>query len=111
MRERQIKERRAGEALRAGRTRWMLKMSDGITRQRQRERGTREGWRKTKRTKCIGEKNKDGERGERERERKINTVRAMCVGVVLHVYKPAAYLALLFPKKSVAHTYTHMCAL
>lgn len=42
-------------------------------------------------------------KGERERKgelkKKTHTVRVMCVGVVLHVYKPAAYLALLFPKK------------
>lgn len=48
----------------------------------------------------------------RERESEKNTVSVMCGGVVLHAYKPAAYLALLSPKKvssykqKNAHMYT-----
>ena len=116
MRERQIKERRAGEALKAGRTRWMLRMSEGITRQRLREReeqgrdGERQKGQNVLEQRTRMERERKRER-ERERERKINTVRAMCVGVVLHVYKPAAYLALLSPQKSVAQTNAHTCAL
>lgn len=89
------KRREAAEAetLRGGSTRWMLKMREGIKKRKSRDTRERET-RERRRNKCSGEK----EKGGREKEKK-NTVRVMCVGVVLHAYKPAAYLALLFPQK------------
>lgn len=41
----------------------------------------------------------EGERKGELRKNKTHTVRVTCVGVVLRVYKPAAHLALLSPKK------------
>lgn len=64
---------------------------------------------KTREREGVGERDNEAERdtregrrrfGEGKREWKRKPHRVMCVGVVLHVYKPAAYRALLFhPKK------------
>lgn len=50
----------------------------------------------------------DGEWWERKSNKK--NVRVMCVGVVLHVYKPAAYLALLSPAQKSEERTADKCA-
>lgn len=78
------------------------------------ERETREGrryrirWREKS---VVKRRRREGGGKKRERGKKKTE---MCVGVVLHVYKPAAYLALLFPKKvksrhMLRRTLSEMC--
>lgn len=91
----QIKERgrEAAEAqtLRGGRMRTELR--EGITKLRHQRAKTERGRRSR-----IGREGKKRRR-RKERAKRGNTAWVMCAGVVLHVYKPAAYLALLFLKK------------
>lgn len=84
---RQIKEKRGAaeaETLSGGRTRRMLETTEGITKQRHQREKTERGWRNSSR-----ERERRKEREGRESD-KGNTVRVMCVGVVLHVYEPEA---------------------
>lgn len=84
------------------------KRSEGLLRQRRSGVEGRDGCLKSPKQRHQREKTERMEKelgvgGRKEREEgesdKGNTVRVMCVGVVLHVYEPEAYLALLFPKK------------